>query len=564
MDEWYESEEEMMGALDSQDWRSKRNNENRYQGQSGRGHGNWRDSNRGFGRGQDKGYRDGYKPWQKGTSTEDKTQETKVRCKQHKREQCTECFDIPSVTGHTCSAFISDYVELKCGCQIPVVADACKVARKGNMPVCEGSVNEKNVEVLRDSGCSTIVVKLGLVEANQFTEKETKCVLIDGTIRRTPLAHIHIDTPYYTGEVEAVCMKNSLYELIVGNMEGIKDVKAGAMLSAIAEDKQVEADSDIKETQAVVTRQMAIKANKVMKPLRVTAEVDGTVNREELVKLQNEDHTLISCLANVDNCKTEADLQNGEAMFKLKSDILYRLVKNREGRIRSQVVLPRELREKAVRIAHEGVMSGHQGISKTTDRLLQNFWYPGITAEIIRFCKSCDICQRTVAKGRVAKAPLGQMPIIDTPFDRVAIDLIGPIEPISERGHRYILTIVDYATRYPEAVALKNITTETVAEALVEIYSRVGIPKEVLSDQGSQFVSGVMKEVSRILSVKQLVTTPYHPMCNGLYAKFNGTLKTMLNPNHVNRGVIYPPDRSFCCCSITTRIVPGCFCDFSC
>jgi transposase InsO family protein len=173
-------------------------------------------------------------------------------------------------------------------------------------------------------------------------------------------------------------------------------------------------------------------------------------------------------------------------------------------------------------------MSGHPGINKTSDRLLQNFCFPGITAEITRYCKSCDICQRTVEKGRVPKVPLGHMPIIDTPFDRVAIDLIGPIEPISERGHRYILTVVDYATRYPEAVALKNITTETVAEALVEIYSRVGIPKEVLSDQGTQFVSGIMKEVSRILSVKQLVSRPYHPMCNGLCEKFNGTLKTML------------------------------------
>ena len=181
-----------------------------------------------------------------------------------------------------------------------------------------------------------------------------------------------------------------------------------------------------------------------------------------------------------------------------------------------------------MRIAHEGIMSGHQGVGKTADRLSRAFWFPGIGAEIARYCRSCDICQRTLAKGRVPKAELGVMPIIDTPFNRVAVDLIGPIEPMSERGHRYILTVVDYATRYPEAVVLKNITTETVAEALVEIYSRVGIPKEVLSDQGSQFVSSMMKEVSRILSVKQLVTTPYHPMCNGLCEKFNGTLKAML------------------------------------
>ena len=66
------------------------------------------------------------------------------------------------------------------------------------------------------------------------------------------------------------------------------------------------------------------------------------------------------------------------------------------------------------------------------------------------------------------------------------MDLVGPITPpASERGHRYILTLVDYATRYPEAVPFKNIDTETVAEALLDMYSRLGIPEEVLSDQGT-------------------------------------------------------------------------------
>jgi len=60
------------------------------------------------------------------------------------------------------------------------------------------------------------------------------------------------------------------------------------------------------------------------------------------------------------------------------------------------------------------------------------------------------------------------------------------------------------------------------------MYSRVVILEEVWSEHGSQFLSRVMKEVSRLLSVKQLVTTPYQPMCNGLVERFNGTLKTML------------------------------------
>ena len=60
------------------------------------------------------------------------------------------------------------------------------------------------------------------------------------------------------------------------------------------------------------------------------------------------------------------------------------------------------------------------------------------------------------------------------------------------------------------------------------MFTRVGVPKEILSDQGSEFLSAVMKEMYRLLSSKELVTTPYHPICNGLIEKFNGTLKNML------------------------------------
>ncbi|KAK3762630.1 hypothetical protein RRG08_051811 [Elysia crispata] len=138
-----------------------------------------------------------------------------------------------------------------------------------------------------------------------------------------------------------------------------------------------------------------------------------------------------------------------------------------------------------------------------------------------------------VSKGTVQKAPMENIPVVFVPFKRIAVDLIGPIEPASEAGHRYILTLVDYATRYPEAVPLKRIDTETVAEALVDIYSRLSVPEEILSDQGTQFISDCMKEVCRLLGVTQSTTTPYHPMCNGLVQKFNGTLKKMLKKDKV-------------------------------
>ena len=209
--------------------------------------------------------------------------------------------------------------------------------------------------------------------------------------------------------------------------------------------------------------------------------------------------------------------------FRVKDGLLLRK-HTEQGKVLTQLVVPASLRDKVLKMAHDCIMSGHQGINRTYERVTAHFFWPGVHGDVVRYCKSCDICQRTIAKGKVAKVPLDKMPLIETPFQRVAIDLVGPIAARTDSGYRYILTMVDYATRYPEAVPLKDIEAETVAEALVTMFTRVGIPEEVLSDQGSQFMSAVTKAVSRLLSLTQLVTTPYHPMCNGLVERFNGTL----------------------------------------
>ena len=203
-------------------------------------------------------------------------------------------------------------------------------------------------------------------------------------------------------------------------------------------------------------------------------------------------------------------LNRGETKFVLKKDLMYRQF-TKENKLTLQLVIPESFREKVLRLAHETLMSGHLGIKKTMDRVLTEFFWPGVCGDVSRFCKSCDICQRTIQKGRVTKVPLRKMPLIDTPFKRVSVDRVGPIEPRSERKSRYNLTMIDYATRYPEAVALPGIETERISEALVEMFSRVGFADEMLTDCGSQFTAEVIKEVSRLLSLQQTTTTPYHP-----------------------------------------------------
>ena len=171
--------------------------------------------------------------------------------------------------------------------------------------------------------------------------------------------------------------------------------------------------------------------------------------------------------------------------------------------VHKQLVLPHSLRESVLEVAHDSILGGHLATKKTYDRVTSNFFWPGAYDDVSRYCQSCDICPKGrcgktplsgtvshviyVPKGRCGKTPLVAMPIIGEPFARVAIDLVGPL-PMSGRKHGWILTLVDCATRYPEAIPMKGMDTIECAEELVNIFSRIGIPQEILSDRGSQFV----------------------------------------------------------------------------
>ena len=423
----------------------------------------------------------------------------------------------PQATAEDIQACIEgDQLLLACGKKIPLLNSACVQplsGARGKMPVVKGKIGDKTVNVLRDTGCSGIVVKKELVAEEQYTGDFSCMLLIDNSVRKVPIARITVDTPYLSGEVDVQCLPDAIYDLIIGNVPGARSAE--------------EPDPGWQEACAVTTRSQAKREGKHL-PLKVaSSSKSAIVDKNELVRLQREDKSLEKYWDRRD-IKVKGEQ---EVSFEVKDSVLYRSYKHpyvNGGKPIRQVMVPTPLRRQLMEVAHGSIMGGHMGVKKTADKIQKAFYWPGIQGDVSRHCRSCDICQKTVNKGSVPKVPLQKMPLIDMPFKRVAIDLIGPISPPSEEGHRYILTLVDYATRYPEAVPLKNIDTETVAEALVDFFSRLGIPEEILSDLGTQFVSDCMKEVTRLLSIKQLTTTPYHPMCNGMTEKFNGTLKTTL------------------------------------
>ena len=119
------------------------------------------------------------------------------------------------------------------------------------------------------------------------------------------------------------------------------------------------------------------------------------------------------------------------------------------------------------------------------------------------------------------------MPLVKQTFQQIAMDVVGQL-PCTQRGNRFILTICDYATHYPEAIAPPSVEAPRVAKELVNLFSHVGVPDEILTDQGTNFMPSLLEEIYCLLHIKRIRTTPYLPQTDGIVERFNGTLKGML------------------------------------
>ena len=213
-------------------------------------------------------------------------------------------------------------------------------------------------------------------------------------------------------------------------------------------------------TMRVVTWAQAEKVKKPLKALSVPSSQFETLDIESLQRVQRVDKSLKKLLSYAQDAREMKTKGGSKYRYVIQKGVLYRdfkQVKGQTSNITKQVVVP-----------CSWVHSGWTFSIQEDNRSNHNKF------SLARFCRSYEICQKTVPKGKVTKVPLGEMPIMDVPFHRVAVNLIGPITPVSDNGNRYILTIVDFATKYPQAVVLPRIETERVAEALLDIFYRVG------------------------------------------------------------------------------------------
>ena len=402
-----------------------------------------------------------------------------------------------------------------------------------NLPISEGAVNGIQVSVLRDSGANIAGVRRGLVLPHQFLKREQEVISFGGQVQTFPLAEVEVQTSFYTGPLVCCVIQDPVVDLIVGNVKGVSSIPG----LIVGNDKAV--------VSAVVTRAQKKRDEMVPKPLPVH-NISVDVTAQKLKQLQSEDSTLAKFvqLANSSDDDTQSQYK-----FEFQEGILVRVYLG-EGEEIVQVVVPQSLRSTVLSTAHDGLLAGHCGVRKTLARVQNRFWWPGVSSDTRRFVQSCDICQKVVPKGRIPDIPLSQMPLIDEPFHRVAVDIVGPLSPMSEDKHKYILTIVDVATRFPEAVPMRSIDSVSVAEALFSVFSRLGFPVEIHTDNGSQFTSDMFKQFLQLLQIKSVRSSPYHAQSNGVVERFHGTLKPMIKKtvqNHPKLWHRYLPALLFAC-----------------
>ncbi|XP_076058196.1 uncharacterized protein LOC143035258 [Oratosquilla oratoria] len=439
-------------------------------------------------------------------------------------------------------------------------ASAHKAYPKPNTNYASGTINGSwTSTIVRDTGCNCVLVSEEAVpDADVSLCPKVSVADFLGRVNEFPVVRCYIRCPYYEGWVDAVRAPMKCASVLIGNVPGARDpskpdpfpfkphassldttthstLPTGMQTSSAAAapiTKTVPPPTLTQEStfqiNAVETRRSKMKR---VHPLQMPALQPLSVTPEEFCSLQESCPTLAGLW---DKTKSEEmdQTKNGSSFQYLKIDgLLYRkcvLSTHVEKVGKLALVVPKECRPIILSVGHENPLAGHFSQRKTAMKIVDKFFWPGIAVDIRDFCRLCDICQRMSSKGRVRPVPLHPLPIITEPFSRVAIDLVGPLSPPSAEGHRYILTLIDFATGFPEAVPLKEVDSISVAEALLTIFSRVGIPREILSDQGTRFTSQLMAGLHKLLGVKPSFTTPFHPSGNGRVERLHGPLKAAL------------------------------------
>ena len=174
--------------------------------------------------------------------------------------------------------------------------------------------------------------------------------------------------------------------------------------------------------------------------------------------------------------------------------------------------------------------ASHPGIVRMKGLARGHMWWPGLNAAVKKTVFNCDACQGT--HRQPPAIPLQPWPWATTPWERVHIDYAGPFQ-----GYMY-LVVVDSHSKWLEVVPMKSSTTEKTLEVLESLFSRYGLPRQLVSDNGPQFTAFEFEECMRANGIKHLLSAPYHPGANGDAERFVQTFKKSLRAGKDDSGTV--------------------------
>ena len=194
------------------------------------------------------------------------------------------------------------------------------------------------------------------------------------------------------------------------------------------------------------------------------------------------------------------------------------------------IVVPDKIKEDFLHKSHDIPYAGHRGWEKTLERIKRIGYWVGMAADVQNYCKSCDRCM-------AAKQPLPQktklvITPVGYPWQRIAVDVLEV--PLNSNGNKYLLVVQDYFTKWLEAHPMPDQNADRIVDVLTKIFCRMGIPKELHSDQGRNFENLSIASLCNFFGVKKTHTSSYHPQGDGLVERSNRILLDMLR-SYVDR-----------------------------
>ena len=263
---------------------------------------------------------------------------------------------------------------------------------RSRLPTAVGTVNDKEVRVLRDTGCTGVVVRRSLVSDGQMLNKQSGVTLINNYKQRCPMAHINIDSPFFRGSTDALCIDDPAHDLVIGNIEGSKF-------------------PDITHFSSGVVSQKRSKKSRKDRKVKV-ADKFIRQNRQELCMKQASDIKLREIRRRVESGSVtkSRSFSTGETKFIRRNGLIYRHFK-KNANVSLQLVVPSSLTHSVMNLAHESrKVVNHRGRKETIAKVLDEFYWPSVCREVTQFCRSCAICQRTTHNIKVAMTQCCSIP----------------------------------------------------------------------------------------------------------------------------------------------------------